>query len=114
MGNRLYVGNIPYSMSVEALKEIFVAHGTVSDVQIITDRETGQSKGFGFVTFATEAQAHAGIGALNGHRVEGRSLNVTEARPKEPRTFSYNNDNDRSNRRPEREERRGRGRRDRD
>jgi len=82
MGKKLYVGNLSYGMSDSDLQRIFEPHGTVQSAQVIMDRETGRSKGFGFVEMGSDAEAQAAIAALNGSQVEGRSLTVNEARPK--------------------------------
>jgi RNA recognition motif-containing protein len=85
MGNKLYVGNMSYEMDSSALQELFSAHGTVQSAQIITDRETGRSKGFGFVEMGSDAEAQAAIAAMNGTEHGGRALTVNEAKPKESR-----------------------------
>jgi RNA recognition motif-containing protein len=82
MGRRLYVGNLPYSISNSELQQIFEPHGTVTSAQVIMDRDTGRSKGFGFIEMGTDAEAQKAIQALNGAEVEGRALTVNEARPK--------------------------------
>jgi len=82
MANKLYVGNLPYSMTSDQLRETFSAHGTVQSADVISDRDSGRSKGFGFVEFSSEQEAQAAIDALNGQEVEGRSLTVSIARPK--------------------------------
>jgi RNA recognition motif-containing protein len=82
MGKKLYVGNLSYGMSDSDLQRIFEPHGTVQSAQVIMDRDTGRSKGFGFVEMGSDAEAQAAIAALNGSQVEGRSLTVNEARPK--------------------------------
>ena len=82
---KLYVGNIAYSMSDESLKQTFEEHGEVVSARIITDRETGRSKGFGFVEMGTLEEADAAISALNGTAVDGRALTVNEARPQPER-----------------------------
>jgi cold-inducible RNA-binding protein len=82
MGNKLYVGNLSYSIDDSQLQQIFAGHGTVVSAQVIMDRETGRSKGFGFVEMSSEAEAQAAIAACNGKEIEGRALNVNEARPK--------------------------------
>ncbi len=82
---KLYVGNISYDLDNDSLKETFEAHGEVVSAQIIMDRETGRSKGFGFVEMATLEGAEAAIGALNGISVAGRPLTVNEARPQADR-----------------------------
>src|SRR6195952_2076890 len=85
MGNKLYVGNLSYQVDSSALEQMFTAHGTVQSAQIITDRETGQSKGFGFVEMGSDAEAQAAIAAMNGQENDGRALTVNEAKPKEDR-----------------------------
>ncbi len=82
MGKRLYVGNLSYDATDERLREIFEAHGSVTSAQIIMDRDTGRSKGFGFVEMGTDQEAQAAITALNGQQIDGRALTVNEARPK--------------------------------
>jgi RNA recognition motif-containing protein len=82
MGKKLYVGNLPYSVSDSDLQEMFAPHGSVQSAQVIMDRDTGRSKGFGFVEMGSEAEAQAAIAALNGQEREGRPLTVNEARPK--------------------------------
>lgn len=79
---RIYVGNLNYDTTEELLRTTFEEHGTVDEVAIITDRETGRARGFGFVTMADAGQANDAIEALNGTEVDGRSLNVNEARPR--------------------------------
>jgi RNA recognition motif-containing protein len=83
MGKKLYVGNLSYEVTDAALAELFAAHGTVQSAQVIMDRDTGRSKGFGFVEMGSDAEAQAAIAALNGSQQGGRSLTVNEARPKE-------------------------------
>src|SRR5207253_10256746 len=85
MGKKLYVGNLTYGITDSTLQEIFSAHGTVQSAQVIMDRDTGRSKGFGFVEMGSDAEAQAAIAALNGKDVEGRALTVNEARPREER-----------------------------
>ena len=85
MGKKLYVGNLSYSVDGSALEQMFSAHGTVTSAQIISDRETGRSKGFGFVEMSSDAEATAAIAAMNGHEQDGRALTVNEAKPKESR-----------------------------
>jgi RNA recognition motif-containing protein len=82
MGNKLYVGNLAYSVTNSDLEQMFAAHGTVQSAQVIMDRDTGRSKGFGFVEMCSDAEAQAAIQALNGKESDGRSLTVNEARPK--------------------------------
>jgi RNA recognition motif-containing protein len=83
MGKKLYVGNLPYSVSDSDLQQMFEAHGTVQSAQVIMDRDTGRSKGFGFVEMGSDAEAQAAITAMHGSEIEGRALTVNEARPKE-------------------------------
>jgi cold-inducible RNA-binding protein len=82
MGKKLYVGGLPYGVSSSDLQQIFEAYGTVQSAQVITDRDTGQSKGFGFVEMGSDQEAQAAIQALNGKEVDGRSLTVNEAKPR--------------------------------
>jgi RNA recognition motif-containing protein len=82
MGKKLYVGNLSYAVSDGDLEKLFGAHGTVQSAQVIMDRDTGRSKGFGFVEMGSDAEAQAAIAALNGAEVEGRTLTVNEARPR--------------------------------
>ncbi len=81
MGKKLYVGNLSYGVTDSALEQMFAAHGTVQSAQVIMDRDTGRSKGFGFVEMGSDSEAQAAITALNGKEMEGRSLTVNEARP---------------------------------
>ena len=82
MGKKLYVGNLAYGVSDSDLQHMFEPHGTVQSAQVIMDRDTGRSKGFGFVEMGSDAEAQAAITALNGTEVDGRALTVNEARPK--------------------------------
>jgi RNA recognition motif-containing protein len=82
MGKKLYVGNLAYTISDSDLLRMFEPHGTVQSAQVIMDRDTGRSKGFGFVEMGSDQEAQAAIQALNGSEVEGRALTVNEARPK--------------------------------
>jgi RNA recognition motif-containing protein len=82
MGKKLYVGNLDYGVTDSDLEKMFAAHGTVESAQVIMDRDTGRSKGFGFVEMKTDQEAQAAIAALNGQQSGGRSLTVNEARPK--------------------------------
>jgi RNA recognition motif-containing protein len=79
----LYVGNLAYSVSDSQLEEMFAAHGSVRSAQVIVDRDTGRSKGFGFVEMGSDAEAQAAIKAMHGKDIDGRALTVNEARPKE-------------------------------
>jgi RNA recognition motif-containing protein len=87
VGNKLYVGSLPYSTTEQQLSEMFAPHGTVKSAKVITDRYTGQSRGFGFVEMGTDEEAQKAIAALNGANVGGRTLVVNEARPQEKRPF---------------------------
>jgi RNA recognition motif-containing protein len=82
MGKKLYVGNLPYSVGDQELEQLFAAHGSVQSAQVIMDRDTGRSKGFGFVEMGSDQEAQAAIAAMNGVERDGRSLTVNEARPK--------------------------------
>jgi RNA recognition motif-containing protein len=82
MGKKLYVGNLTYGVTDSDLEQLFAAHGTVQSAQVIMDRDTGRSKGFGFVEMGSDAEAQAAIQALNGKESDGRALTVNEARPK--------------------------------
>jgi RNA recognition motif-containing protein len=79
MGNRLYVGNLSFHTTTDVLRQAFAASGEVTDAHVVTDRETGRSRGFGFITMADEAQAQAAIQAMNGADLDGRPLRVNEA-----------------------------------
>ena len=85
MGNKLYVGNLPYSFRDEDLQQAFAAHGAVSSAKVMMERDTGRSKGFGFVEMGSDAEAQAAINGMNGQQYGGRGLVVNEARPMEPR-----------------------------
>ncbi|MDD2925488.1 RNA-binding protein [Rhodoferax sp.] len=85
MGNKLYVGNLPYSFRDDDLQQAFAAHGTVTSAKVMMERDTGRSKGFGFVEMGNDAEAQAAISAMNGQQFGGRGLVVNEARPMEPR-----------------------------
>src|SRR2546421_11840705 len=85
MGKKLYVGNLGYGVTDNDLSALFGAHGTVQSAQVIMDRDTGRSKGFGFVEMGSDQEAQAAITALNGQQVGGRSLTVNEAKPREDR-----------------------------
>ncbi len=79
MGNRLYVGNLSFNATSESLRSAFAAHGEVTDVHLVKDRETGQSRGFGFVTMGNQSEATAAIAQMNGYQLDGRALRVNEA-----------------------------------
>ena len=83
MNNKLYVGNLPYSVTNEALMDLFAEFGDITSALVITDRATGRSKGFGFVEFADEEAAKAALEAMNEKEIEGRPLKVDFARPRE-------------------------------
>lgn len=89
LGTKLYVGNLAYSVDKSNLEEMFADFGTVASAQVIMDRETGRSKGFGFVEMGSEQEAQAAISGLNGKNVDGRNLTVNEARPQEPRSGGF-------------------------
>ena len=82
MGRKLYVGNLPYTATAESLRAAFAASGTVDTVSLITDRDTGQSKGFAFVEMASDGEAQAATQAMNGTMLDGRQIKVNEAKPK--------------------------------
>ena len=86
MGNKLYVGNLPYSFRDEDLQQAFAAHGTVSSAKVMMERDTGRSKGFAFVEMSSAEEAQAAITGLNGMSVSGRSIVVNISKPKEPST----------------------------
>ncbi len=86
MGKKVYVGNLTYGVSQADLEQMFSAYGTVESAQIVMDRTTGQSKGFGFVEMSSDSEAQAAIGALNGQDCGGRELKVNEAKPRENRS----------------------------
>jgi RNA recognition motif-containing protein len=85
MGKKLYVGNLSYNVTSSDLEQLFGQHGQVTSAQVINDRDTGRSKGFGFVEMSSDEEATAAIAALNGQQHDGRTLTVNEARPKEDR-----------------------------
>ena len=88
MGKKLYVGNLSYDVDSSQLEQLFSAHGTVESAQVINDRDTGRSKGFGFVEMSSDAEAQAAIAAVNGQDHGGRALTVNEAKPREDRPRS--------------------------
>ena len=85
MGKKLYVGNLSYSMTDDSLSQAFAACGSVESARVIMDRDSGRSKGFGFVEMASDAEATKAIEQLNGQTVDGRAISVSEARPQAPR-----------------------------
>ncbi|MFY8086559.1 MAG: RNA recognition motif domain-containing protein, partial [Rubrivivax sp.] len=89
MGNKLYVGNLAYSVRDESLQQAFGQFGTVTSAKVMMDRETGRSKGFGFVEMASDAEAQAAINGMNGQALEGRAIVVNVARPREERPGGF-------------------------
>jgi RNA recognition motif-containing protein len=85
MGSKLYVGNLSYDVNSSDLEQLFAQYGTVQSAEVISDRDTGRSKGFGFVQMGSDEEAQAAISALNGQEHSGRSLTVNEAKPREDR-----------------------------
>ncbi len=83
-GTKVYVGNLPFGVSEEDLKELFSSYGEISEVSLITDKFSGRSKGFGFVTFANKENAEKAISEMNEKDVQGRALKVSEAKPMDP------------------------------
>ena len=86
MGSKLYVGNLSYNVTNASLEQLFTPHGAVKSAEVIQDRDSGQSKGFGFVQMGTDAEAQAAVAALDGQDHDGRALKVNEAKPKENRS----------------------------
>ena len=86
MGSKLYVGNLSYNATSSDLEQLCSSHGTVQSAEVIQDRDTGRSKGFGFVQMGSDQEAQAAISALNGMEQDGRALTVNEAKPREPRS----------------------------
>jgi RNA recognition motif-containing protein len=86
MGSKIYVGGLPYSATEQELNSLFAAHGSVESARVITDKFTGQSRGFGFVEMSSGEEANKAISALNGTQMGGRTLTVNEAKPQEPRS----------------------------
>ena len=89
MGNKLYVGNLAYSVRDDSLTQAFAQFGTVTSAKVMMDRETGRSKGFGFVEMGSDAEAQAAINGMNGQSLEGRAVVVNEARPREERPGGF-------------------------
>ena len=85
MGKKIYVGNLSYSVDDQTLSDLFAAYGTVESAKVVTDRDSGRSKGFGFVEMSTEAEASSAIEKLNGSEQMGRAMNVSEAKPMAPK-----------------------------
>ena len=86
MGSKIYVGGLPYAATEQQLSDLFAQHGTVASARVITDKFTGQSRGFGFVEMSSDEEAQKAIAALNGTQMDGRTLTVNEAKPMEPRS----------------------------
>ncbi len=86
MGSKIYVGGLPYAATEQQLSDLFAQHGAVESARVITDKFTGQSRGFGFVEMTTGEDAQKAISALNGTQMDGRTLTVNEAKPMEPRS----------------------------
>lgn len=97
MGKKIYVGNLSYNMDSAGLTEVFAAYGTVDSANVIMDRDSGRSKGFGFVEMSTESEAQQAIQKLNGMEVSGRAMNVSEAKPQAPRERGGGGFSNRSN-----------------
>ena len=89
MGNKLYVGNLAYSVRDDSLHQAFSQFGTVTSAKVMMDRDTGRSKGFGFVEMGSDAEAQAAINGMNGQALEGRAVVVNEARPREERPGGF-------------------------
>ena len=89
MGNKLYVGNLAYGVRDDGLLQAFAQFGTVTSAKVMMDRDTGRSKGFGFVEMGSDAEAQAAINGMNGQAIEGRAVVVNEARPREERPGGY-------------------------
>mgnify|MGYP000635572711 CR=1 FL=1 len=89
MGKKLYVGNLSYSVDDQSLNQNFSEFGTVASAKVMMDRDSGRSKGFGFVEMSSDAEAQAAISGMNGKSVDGRDMVVNEARPMEPRTGGF-------------------------
>ncbi len=85
MGKSIYVGNLPFVTTPEELRELFESYGEVISAKVITDRDTGRSRGFGFVEMESDSDANAAIAELNGSQLQGRALRVNEALPRDPR-----------------------------
>jgi RNA recognition motif-containing protein len=95
MAKKLYVGNLAYSTTQEQIQELFSQAGEITEITLITDRDTGRPKGFGFVSMATEEGAQAAIKRFNGYTLDNRALTVNEARPREERSGGYDRRRDR-------------------
>lgn len=95
MGKKLYVGNLSYSVDDQSLNQYFSEFGTVSSAKVLMDRDSGRSKGFGFVEMSSDSEAMAAISGMHGKSIDGRDMVCNEARPMEPRTGSYGGGNNR-------------------
>ena len=93
MGNKLYVGNLSYNVRDDDLQQAFAQYGTVSSAKVMMDRDTGRSKGFGFVEMGSDAEAQAAINGMNGQALDGRAIVVNEARPREERPGGFGGGN---------------------
>lgn len=91
MSTKIYVGNLSYKVADHSLADAFAQYGTVESAKVIMDRDTNRSKGFGFVEMSTADEAAEAISALNGAELDGRAMNVSEAKPMAPRSNSFNN-----------------------
>jgi len=100
MGKKIYVGNLPYSLSDQSLAEVFSECGNVQSARIIMDRDSGRRKGFAFVEMTTDDEAASAISKLNGYELSGRALNVSEAKPMAPRNADRNADRNGGGQRP--------------
>ena len=89
MGNKLYVGNLSYNVRDEDLQQSFAQYGSVSSAKVMMDRDTGRSKGFGFVEMGSDAEAQAAVNGMNGQALDGRAIVVNEARPREERPGGF-------------------------
>ena len=89
MGSKIYVGGLPYAATEQQLSELFAAHGAVESARVITDKFTGQSRGFGFVEMGSDAEAQSAINGMNGQSLDGRAIVVNEARPREERPGGF-------------------------
>ncbi len=97
MSKKLYVGNLPFSVTEDSLSNSFSAFGTVNSIRLITDRDTGRSKGFGFVEMSSDEEGARAIDELNGTQMDGRALTVSEAKPREAKSQNFGGSSDREN-----------------
>jgi RNA recognition motif-containing protein len=89
----IFVGNLSFGATEEAVRTMFEAYGKVDRVNVVTDRDTGRARGFGFVEMSVDGEAERAIAALNGKNLDGRALNINEAKPKEPRSGGFRDNN---------------------